>query len=74
MSALIPNAGPLIAIDRGDRQVLAQVEDADRAGDPVRANAMLRTCGHCVMPRGSTLWWSTADRADGPRAGVRLLA
>jgi hypothetical protein len=40
MSALILDAGALIAIDRGDRQVLAQVEDADRAGDPVRTNAM----------------------------------
>jgi hypothetical protein len=39
MSALILDAGALIAIDRGDRQVLAQVEDADRAGDPVRTNA-----------------------------------
>ena len=40
MSALILDADALIAIDRGDRQVLAQVEDADRAGDPVRTNAM----------------------------------
>lgn len=40
MSALILDSGALIAIDRGDRQVLAQVEDADRAGDPVRTNAM----------------------------------
>ena len=34
------DAGALIAIERGDRQVLAQVGDADRAGDPVRTNAM----------------------------------
>ena len=40
MSALILDAGALIAIDRGDRHVLARVEDADKAGDPVRTNAM----------------------------------
>lgn len=34
MSALILDAGALIAIDRGDRHVLARVEDADRDGRP----------------------------------------
>jgi hypothetical protein len=40
MSALILDAGALIAVDRGDRDVLTEIEDADRTGDPVRTNAM----------------------------------
>ena len=40
MSALILDAGALIAIDRGDRDVLTQIGDADKAGDPVRTNAI----------------------------------
>jgi hypothetical protein len=40
MNALILDAGALIAIDRGDRDVLTRIGDADKAGDPVRTNAM----------------------------------
>ena len=40
MSALILDAGALIAIDRGDRDVLAQIDDAGKTGDPVRTSAM----------------------------------
>jgi len=40
VSALILDAGALIAIDRGERDVLARINDADKAGDPVRTNAM----------------------------------
>ena len=40
MSALVLDAGALIAIDRGDRAVLARIVKADKVGDPVRTNAM----------------------------------
>lgn len=40
MSALILDAGALIAVDRGDRDVMTRFGDADKAGDPVRTNAM----------------------------------
>jgi hypothetical protein len=40
MSALVLDAGALIAIDRDDRDVLAQLQDAKQNGDPVRTNAM----------------------------------
>ena len=64
MSALILDAGALIAIDRGDRQVLAQVEDADRAGDPVRTNAMARALRDITV--------ESITREDGMRAGELL--
>jgi hypothetical protein len=40
MSALVLDAGALIAIDPDDRDVLAQLQDAKQNGDPVRTNAM----------------------------------
>jgi len=40
VSALVLDAGALIAIDRDDRDVLSQIEDAQEIGDPVRTNAM----------------------------------
>jgi len=40
MSALVLDAGALIAIDRDDRDVLSQIEDAQEIGDLVRTNAM----------------------------------
>lgn len=40
MSGLILDAGALIAVDRGDPVVLAQIEEAGKTGDPVRTNAM----------------------------------
>ena len=67
------DAGALIAIDRGDRQVLAQVEDADRAGDPVRTNAMAvaQVWRDGKGRQGTTLWWSIADGGDGVPARAR---
>ena len=40
MSALVLDAGALIAIDKGDRAVLAEVGGAHRSREPVRTNAM----------------------------------
>lgn len=40
MSALVLDAGALIAIDRGDPGVWSQVERAIRSRNPVRTNAM----------------------------------
>lgn len=39
MSAMVLDAGALIAIDRGDREVSTQVDEAIRNGHPVRTNA-----------------------------------
>lgn len=40
MSALVLDAGALIAIDRGDTSVLARIELAFKSSQPVRTNAM----------------------------------
>jgi hypothetical protein len=40
MSALVLDAGALIAIDRGDPDVITQVERAFKSSQPVRTNAM----------------------------------
>lgn len=40
MSALVLDAGALIAIDRGDTRVLSRVERAFKSRQPVRTNAM----------------------------------
>jgi PIN domain len=39
MTALVLDAGALIAVDRGDRDVQRDIQDALRAGTPVRTNA-----------------------------------
>jgi hypothetical protein len=39
MTALILDAGALIAVDRGDRRMQRKIGDALRMGDPVRTNA-----------------------------------
>ena len=39
MIGLVLDAGALIAIDRGDRDVQRDIQDALRAGTPVRTNA-----------------------------------
>jgi hypothetical protein len=41
MSALILDAGALVAIDRDDRDVHKKIRDAQRLGVPVRTNAMV---------------------------------
>jgi hypothetical protein len=35
MTALVLDAGALIAVDRGDRDVQSKIEDALRVGDPI---------------------------------------
>ena len=40
MSALVLDAGALVAVERDDRDVHYQVRDAQRIGVPVRTNAM----------------------------------
>jgi hypothetical protein len=80
VSALILDAGALIAIDRGDRDVLARVNDADKAGDPVRTNAMAvaqvwRGSGGRQARLAKALRDITVEpitREDGMRAGELL--
>jgi hypothetical protein len=38
MTALVLDAGALIAVDRGDRGMYKKIEEALRIGDPVRTN------------------------------------
>lgn len=38
MTALVLDAGALIAVDRGDRYMQRKIQDAVRIGDPVRTN------------------------------------
>jgi len=38
MTALVLDAGALIAVDRGDRDMHDKIQDALRIGDPVRTN------------------------------------
>jgi hypothetical protein len=40
MSALVLDAGALVAVERNDRNVHKQIRDAQRIGVPVRTNAM----------------------------------
>jgi hypothetical protein len=40
MSALVLDAGALVAVERNDRDVHKQIRDAQRIGVPVRTNAM----------------------------------
>ncbi len=41
MSALILDAGALLAVDRGDRAMIARLQVAQRAGLELRSNAMV---------------------------------
>ena len=41
MSALILDAGALVAVDRGDRAMLARLRVAQQHGAPLRSNAMV---------------------------------
>lgn len=81
MSALILDAGALIAVDRDDRRVLAEIDDADKAGDPVRTNAMAVAQvwrdgrGRQATTLARTLRTITVEpvtREDGMRAGELL--
>jgi len=80
MSSLILDAGALIAIDRDDRDVLAQLRDAKRSGDPVRTNAMaVAQVWRDGKGRQATLAKALRDitvepitREDGFRAGELL--
>jgi hypothetical protein len=39
MTALVLDAGALVAVDRGNREMHTEIEDALRNGEPVRTNA-----------------------------------
>ncbi len=41
MSSLILDAGALVAVDRGDRAMIARLQVAQRAGLELRSNAMV---------------------------------
>ena len=41
MSALILDAGALVAVDRGDRAMMARLRVAQQHGAPLRSNAMV---------------------------------
>jgi hypothetical protein len=77
MSALVLDAGALIAIDRGDRSVLSEVNRALRSRLPVRTNAMaLAQAWRDGKGRQATLARALQDitvepitRQDGMRAG-----
>lgn len=80
MSALVLDAGALIAIDRGDPEVLTQVERAFKSSQPVRTNAMAiaqvwrdgkgRQARLARIPRGVEV--EPITREDGFRAGELL--
>lgn len=80
MSALVLDAGALIAIDRGDRSVLSEVNRALRSRLPVRTNAMtLAQAWRDGKGRQATLARALQDitvepitRQDGMRAGELL--
>jgi hypothetical protein len=80
MSALVLDAGALIAIDRGDRSVLSEVNRALQSRLPVRTNAMaLAQAWRDGKGRQATLARALQDitvepitRQDGMRAGELL--
>jgi hypothetical protein len=80
MSALVLDAGALIAIDRGDRSVLSEVDRALQSRLPVRTNAMaLAQAWRDGKGRQATLARALQDitvepitRQDGMRAGELL--
>lgn len=80
MSALVLDAGALIAIDKGERAVLAEVGRALRSRQPVRTNAMaLAQAWRDSGGRQATLARALRDitvesitREDGMRAGELL--
>jgi len=53
VSALVLDAGALIAIDRGDPDVITQVERAFKSSQPVRTNAMAIAHQRCWRPAGA---------------------
>lgn len=80
MSALVLDAGALIAIDKGERAVLVEVGRALRSRQPVRTNAMaLAQAWRDGRGRQATLARALRDitvdpvtREDGMRAGELL--
>ena len=82
MSALVIDAGALVAIDRDDRDVHKTVRDAHRIGAPVRTNSMAvaqvwrdskgRQAELARVLRGVTVKPVTAE--DGRKAGELLAA
>jgi hypothetical protein len=80
MSALVLDAGALIAVDKGDRDMLVRLQRATRAGEEVRTNAMVlaqvwRGGGGRQARLAKTLRDITVEpitREDGMRAGELL--
>jgi hypothetical protein len=82
VSALVLDAGALVAIDRDDREVHKAVRDAHRMGVPVRTNSMTvaqvwrdsrgRQAELARVLRGITV--QSVTPADGRKAGELLAA
>jgi hypothetical protein len=80
MSALILNAGALVAVDRGNRAMIARLRAAQQHGLDLRSNAMViaqvwrdrhgRQAGLAQMLRAVDVRAVSPD--DGRRAGVLL--
>ena len=80
MSALILDAGALVAVDRGDRAMIARLRAAQQHGLDLRSNAMVvaqvwrdrhgRQAGLAQMLRAVDVRAVSPD--DGRRAGVLL--
>lgn len=80
MSALVLNAGALIAVDRNDRAMLARLRAADRHGLELRTNAMVvaqvwrdargRQAGLARLLRGVDV--RAVDQEAGRAAGALL--
>lgn len=78
MSALVLDAGALVAVDRGDRAMVARLRAAERHGLELRSNAMVvaqvwrdrhgRQAGLARMLRAVDVRWVSPE--DGRAAGV----
>ena len=77
MSALILDAGALVAVDRGDRAMIARLRVAQHSGLELRSNAMVIAQvwrdGHGRQASLARLL-RAVDRRDGRRAGALLAA
>ena len=82
MSALILDAGPLVAVDRGDRAMIARLRVAQQTGLELRSNAMVIAQvwrdGHGRQANLARLLRAVDVRAvdcrDGRQAGALLAA